>query len=62
MITRPLFIHADILLHYDIVKINTVLNKQNVNVMSQLTKDDLLQKKIFSNIKLKTPNIKMAKF
>lgn len=60
MITRPLFIHADILLHYDIVKINTVLNKQNV--MSQLTEDDLLQKKIFSNIKLKTPNIKMAKF
>lgn len=60
MITGPLFIHADILLHYDIVKINTVLNKQNV--MSQLTEDDLLQKKIFSNIKLKTPNIKMAKF
>lgn len=60
MITGPLFIHADILLHYDIVKINTVLNKQNV--MSQLTEDDLLQKIIFSNIKLKTPNIKMAKF
>lgn len=60
MITRPVFIHADILLHYDIVKINTVLNKQNV--MSQLTEGDLLQKKIFSNIKLKTPNIKMAKF
>lgn len=30
--------------------------------MSQLTEDDLLQKKIFSNIKLKTPIIKMANF